>query len=339
MSPSPDVVMDRRSAPAAAAPAAAAAAGEPARVIPAHADRALVEVLTPLRDRPFLLVQPGGNWGDFLIYRGLEHLADVLGLRWTATTFEDLPQAAITPDHVVYVHGSGGLNRWSSPRAIDGLRLALESPARTVIQGPCTVEADADFARDLAAAMVRAAAGKEFHFFAREHVTHDLMAPVTAGAALHLNDDTAFYMPGSVLLQHRPRRTTYNLLALRRDPEAPDTRQGTLRGWVRLDPAYFGRSFGHWVEMHARARRIITNRTHSTIAGCILGAPTTMLGNAYHKNRSIWEYSLARRGVAWGSLDDYDLRPREAFPGATRLQKSSWKMSLLVHWLQGVPVA
>lgn len=263
--------------------------------IPAEADRALVELLASLRDRPFLLVKPGGNWGDWLIYKGMEHLAEALGLRWTSISWREIGQAQVTPEHVIYLHGSGGWNRWSSDRAPMIVDWALGSLARTVIQGPCTIENDREYADALCAHLSGAvrATGKDVHFFAREHVTHALMAPLRQAAAVHLNDDTAFYAHVPTLLRGRDRKGTYKLLALRGDPEAPPTRQGTLPGWVRFDPAQFGCSFDHWVDLHARAARIITNRTHSSIAGAILGVPTTVLDNAYHKNRSIWDYSLA----------------------------------------------
>ena len=61
----------------------------------------------------------------------------------------------------------------------------------------------------------------------------------------------------------------------------------------------FCRSFNQWVALHRRARCIVTNRLHSAIASVVLGKQTVLLPNSYHKNRSVWEYSLRERGVLW----------------------------------------
>ena len=66
-----------------------------------------------------------------------------------------------------------------------------------------------------------------------------------------------------------------------------------------VDPVRYSYSFKHWVRLHARAASIVTNRLHSAICGSILGVPTTLLPNNYHKARGVWEQSLAARGVQW----------------------------------------
>jgi len=57
---------------------------------------------------------------------------------------------------------------------------------------------------------------------------------------------------------------------------------------------------GHnWAQLHVYALEILTNRSHSAMLGAILGKKTKMFRGKYHKNRSIWEYSLKQRGVEW----------------------------------------
>ena len=53
----------------------------------------------------------------------------------------------------------------------------------------------------------------------------------------------------------------------------------------------------NWTQLHMDASRILTNRCHSAILGAILGKDTTMFKGHYHKNRSIYEYSLKKLGV------------------------------------------
>ena len=159
---------------------------------------------------------------------------------------------------------------------------------------------------------------------------------------LHLDHDTALQLTPEDALNGRAQATRYALLALRQDNEAPAGLSWGQFDGVRLDPAYYGRSFDHWVRIHALASRIITNRTHSSILGAVLRKPTTLLGGSYHKNRSIWEYSLAPRGVRWldWNMDAANHKPVtnpwQQMPLIGRVARS-WKVERALKRLQGVP--
>jgi hypothetical protein len=60
-------------------------------------EKPLAEVLGRFGDREMLFVQPGGNWGDSLIYLGAETLAKRLELRCKQLTYEEF--IARPPDH------------------------------------------------------------------------------------------------------------------------------------------------------------------------------------------------------------------------------------------------
>ena len=51
--------------------------------------------------------------------------------------------------------------------------------------------------------------------------------------------------------------------------------------------------------MHVYAKSISTNRLHSAILGAICGKPVTLGPSSSHKNKSVWQYSLASGNVRW----------------------------------------
>ena len=110
---------------------------------------------------------------------------------------------------------------------------------------------------------------------------------------------------------------------------------------IPLDPALYATSFEHWLRLHAGARQIISSRTHSAIAGSILGKPTIMLPGSYHKNRSIWEYVLKDRGVVWGETLEPPSFPRRAKSlirnTVLRLSRCSYKLNRFTLRALGVP--
>ena len=75
-----------------------------------------------------------------------------------------------------------------------------------------------------------------------------------------------------------------------------------------LDPAWQAKDFKSWVQIHNNANTVFTDRTHSAIVSMLLGKKVYLLPNNYHKNRSIWEYSLKDFGVHW--LEELKPNPR-----------------------------
>lgn len=267
-------------------------------------DASLPSLFRSHRNRQFLLVRPGGNYGDRLIWWGGERLCDRLGIRWESVPFEAFRPREVDPDTVVYLHGSGGFNPWCSGRAARSLTAAVLNHSGLVIQGPQTFEDDPSYARDVFASWesgeIRAS---RVVVYCREQVTYDLLrdhAPEVA--EVRLGPDTAFYVSREDITDLCGEvRGKYRLCCLREDAEAP--RDGPPREAHRgvcLDPAMFARSFEHWLRLHAGAETILSNRLHSAILGSLLEIPTRTMKGAYHKNRSVWEFSLEERGVGWG---------------------------------------
>jgi exopolysaccharide biosynthesis predicted pyruvyltransferase EpsI len=304
----------------------------------------LLEVFSAMASRRFLFVRPGGNWGDQLIYLGAEHLASQLALKWRSLDHADFSDTSAEPGEVIYLHGGGGYTTLASGRAVECLLRALNTPGATVIQGPCTIS-DRQTLENLQDNFQEMRADR-LYFFTRERKSSTLLQECLPPRTQHfLNEDTAFYLTRACILKEaRPRsQSRMHLFAVREDLEAVSSCTISDFGNTVLDPAYFARSFEHWLRIHIAAKTIVTNRTHSAICGSILGIPTTLFAGAYHKNLSVWQFSLEHRGVHW--LDDTGTIPQK--PSVDSMLswipipavKHSWKLDRWAKYLRGIPIS
>ena len=304
----------------------------------------LRNLLSSLRERRFLLVRPGGNWGDDLIYLGAEYLASKLGLTWRTLECDHfMSEPAGQAGDVIYIHGGGGFTRSASGNSTRCVRKACQTPGAVVICGPCTVP-DEHVLRSLAPE-IRDARADRVVFFSRERRTAQIaFDELPSSVEQFLNEDTAFYLNRDVLLSRVGRiRQRSNLIVVREDPESVKGSRSAGAFQSVIDPARFAQTFDHWIRIHAASKTILTNRTHSAICGAILGSPTTMFDGAYHKNRSIWEFSLEPRGVRWLSdSDSVPMRPAvDPFLAWIPIAfvRRSWRLDRIAKGLRGIPLS
>lgn len=257
---------------------------------------ALREAFEEFSNRKFIFVAPGGNKGDFMIYQGAFKLADELGLHYK--------HILVTPNwkaethcksKVIYIQGGGAFPSWWdwTPQILKMLRKA--NPENHIIVGPSTVGTDRHYL-DHALNM-----DNEMTFFARERTTFNIMQRYCDD--VRLDHDTALHLSlgdgylRRVIGNFKP-RSAHDLLVLRRGLEAPTHIPSEIRRkdfGVVCDPV----RIGDWGRLHIHARRIVANRLHSAILGAVLGKDTSLFAGTYHKNRSVWEYSLNDMGVKW----------------------------------------
>lgn len=261
------------------------------------ASRQLRRLFEDYRGTPFVFVEPGGNFGDELIWRGAYKLARLAGLTVRGVGHDEFLGSSVPPGTGVYVHGGGGINPWSSGRAITAFRKALAADSPITILGPSSVHPDHVFLRAQLARDLEGSPARRVAVFARERVSYEALAMSFPGIELHLDHDTALDLGRDDLDGPRLPRE-FVLHVIREDGESSRIRHRDLLS-LSLDPARFCRSFDQWLVLHRSAKRIVTNRLHSAIAGAVLGKPTVLLPNSYHKNRSVWQQSLRERGVDW----------------------------------------
>ena len=296
------------------------------------------------RERPWLFVRPGGNWGDYLIYAGAEKMADAAGLNWSSCDSAELEHQVTTPEHCIYLHGSGGYNSWGSGRPFFDLERSVAREVHLVVQGPQSTEnapakLKSRFERALASMRCR-----ELLFFAREETSLQVLHDIELsryGATLGLDHDTALALEPHDLcaiagLREMP-HGNYDLVVFREDNERlPPAVHASHPTGIVIDPAGAASSFAHWMRIHLYSRTITTNRLHSAIVCAIAGKPVTIAPGSYHKNRSVWEYSLSGKGVAWSDT----IRPQENpfWERLPRFIRNSYKVGRMRLMLHRVPI-
>lgn len=303
----------------------------------------LKDILNKYANKPFLFVRPGGNWGDYLIYYGAETLANELNIKFTTLTKAEFLNSEINEDVNVYIHGGGAFNSWSSDAGFSCLEFASNSKANSVIYGPCTCSIDADFLKNKFSTSLQGQLNPNLYIFAREQVTYDIfkqIESITKNAQLNLDSDTAFHSKKAEILKLAgPERSDYKLYGYRIDKELPDYSYSKNIQFLLVDPPELAKSFEHWLRMHINASEIITNRTHSSILGAILGKKTTLFPSKYHKNRSIWENNLRDMEVQWIEVEDAEnkVQPSGIFKLIPKRLLSSWKLNQYFLKLRNFP--
>uniref|UniRef100_A0A6M3M021 Putative polysaccharide pyruvyl transferase family protein n=1 Tax=viral metagenome TaxID=1070528 RepID=A0A6M3M021_9ZZZZ len=257
----------------------------------------LRELFEEIRGGKAVFIAPGGNQGDWMIYLGADKLADQAGLKRRAVLYKKERHASVHvfgKHKILYLHGGGGFNSWWNwtPWLLRMLREA--NPRNRIIIGPTTVDVDRDYldrVLDMDSKMT---------FFARERTTFDIMQDYCTD--VRLDHDTALHLRyGDGYMQRlvgdlKPRKD-FSLLVLRRDMERDQVPSCVKMEDFKIveDPCWHK----EWAKVHMHASRIVSNRSHSAIMGAVLGKDTSIFAGSYHKNRSIYDYSLKDMGVKW----------------------------------------
>ncbi len=250
------------------------------------------------KDKQFIFVEPGGNNGDSLIYKGALNLAKKAGIKFQSFRHKEFMILDIPDDSIVYMHGGGyWVPDWIELHIAKLLR-AVNSSAKMVILGPQTVSPDTNFLKNTLALILKQRMVKDVVIFARDSRTFEILGKSVQSYAQIVQDhDTAFNLQRSDVINYET-SGKYVFYGIRTDVEKTNLVMPSIFSYC-VDPAFYGRNFDHWVFIHAFSKKIITNRLHSAILGSILGIPTSLLSNGYHKNRAVWEFSLKDRGVEW----------------------------------------
>ena len=248
-------------------------------------------------DKEFLLVAPGGNKGDHLIWAGGRKLADSVDLnyRWTRISpLKNVPR--LDEDVVIYVHGNGGFKK-DTPWISELLkRLRRRNPDNFLVVGPSTVSLNVGFMENLL---------NEVHvdcFFTRDLNSYNHMRElmdnvlVDHDEALNLAVGDG-YLESVTKIPPNEIRGVHRLLSLRKKDLAETNVSVPVEKYDVVNPEPFYKD--GWAKWHYEASSITSNRLHSAVLGCILGKPTYLVRGRWHKQRSVWDYSLKPRGVKW----------------------------------------
>jgi exopolysaccharide biosynthesis predicted pyruvyltransferase EpsI len=310
----------------------------------------LKETILRYRKSRFVLVEPGGNHGDRLIYKGMEKklrqlqinylvvqyrecfknlllvtllyslchrilrvasFANKLGKSWSVAilkldrwiyekTLKPYKIQAL-PNDVILIHGGGNMNDlWHGIRLLKSV--IQNNPLNVLIVGPQTYWFNETY---FPALFMKAK--QDICLFCREKHSYQLLKSLRLpkNVQVLLSNDTSFYLSKK---DFHVRKGYYNLICLRTDKEsalfqkkeaitkffegltlesAPKTK--IIIGDLSLLP-----SFRDFISIIEISKKVYTDRLHVAIPAAILGKKTVLYPNSYHKNRSVYEYSLSR---------------------------------------------
>jgi len=271
----------------------------------------LREIFEEYKNQRFKFIELGGNLGDHMIWAGAKKLADQIGLRYRTTSRW---RPVVKKNEVIYVHGSGGFTSslWAAAKVLRIVR--AKYPRNLLIVGPSTTSLEHEHLK-----RVLPRDSERIIFFAREMTTYEFIKNQFYSRTYH-DHDTALLLTKEDRFFRKfrgniPIENKYSLLALRQDLESvPLPKKLRARKYdVICDPIIWCRSSSRfprvdsflgitkrkWISLHLKASKITTNRCHSAILGVLTGNNVEMFQNSYHKNRSVWEYSLRDKGVKW----------------------------------------
>lgn len=252
----------------------------------------------------FLFVKPGGNHGDFLIYLGMRSLAKHLCLEYKEILFTELEMEKLDDYDVVYVHGSGGFVPWWSGTPYKSLEYIASHFKKTVIIGPSTFHIDQSYILNLFEKILHNRICDNLYVYFREYCSYESLNNIISRFGdTYIDHDTAFHahyfdILKSAKIMTTPKKRVKKIYALRCDRETEQNVYLKLKNFA-VDPVQYTNTFKEWIFFHMIASSLITNRLHSAILGYLLDIDTTLLPNSYHKNRSVWEYSLKDKGIKW----------------------------------------
>lgn len=267
-----------------------------------------------------LSLQPGGNYGDDLIYRGFDKLIEGTDVEkvpfaaghnrsdrppdlpsanlrtnyeWLATHVTFLRHRLASSISAVYIHGGGNFNDlWTGGiRAFTAADRYFECP---IVVGPQSCL----FERTDPTALFEGV-DSETHFFCREMYSYEIVEEATAHldhVSVYHSRDTALYLERSDL-PVAPRSGEYTLLAMRADKESaePEIDHDVEGPLIVRDVSIMADDFAGWVGAVAGAEVVYTDRLHVAILASILEKPLVWYEASYHKSRGVYEYSLSDR--------------------------------------------
>ena len=270
-------------------------------------------------DGKLLVIQPGGNYGDYLIYEGFDRIMSEIsvdriefseqefrhdGFRgsipsmnpttnilWLLNQLKHIKHRLTSSPSAIYIHGGGNFNDiWSI-----GVH-CYQSAARffncPIIVGPQSCRFNSTDVNDIFKNNTN-----ETYFFCREEYSYEIIKNNTSGLD-HVNTimshDTALYLDRTNLPLPES-SNNYTLLAFRPDREScdPTIRDSLTPPIKSRDISQAESSYHNFIAAGENAEIIHTDRLHGAILGVILNKTVKFYDNSYHKNRGVYEHSLA----------------------------------------------
>lgn len=227
-------------------------------------------IFEPLAGKRIGLVDGKGNVGDLLIFAATKQLLDALNMNWKMQDTDD--ECKDTDVLLLFGGGNMGNPNYGASMMIREEALALGPPVWVLPQsfhGPENKPYDRVFVRERVSL---------------KYCPNGILAPDMAlGYTI-----TNIYSPPTEDMGVFLRTTTEALF---------DKKE--FESLSLGDPTLMCSTLDEYLHLASRYKHIVTDRLHFAIASLIHGNMTTLLPNAYHKNRGMWETWLKDLGCNW----------------------------------------
>jgi len=267
-----------------------------------------------------LLIQPGGNNGDKLIYMGMRKLLEDLSIRYLEVSPADFPiriysRSLIFPRgykkyylpfepirvpkdiELIIIHGGANFNDiWF--RSIRIVKHLIRTQRVPIVVAPQTYYFYRTYPPD-----IFFKSQTKVYLFAREMFSYKHLRRFNLPEFVHVahSDDTALYLTAQDF--GGPLNREHILLAFRTDKEQlTNTREDLARELSKMfseigyptvvSDVSVNETFSHFVDLISNASLVITDRLHVGILGSILKKPVILLSGSYFKNFAVYQYSL-----------------------------------------------
>jgi len=281
---------------------------------------AFEEFLREHSNEKFCIVTPGGNHGDTLIHMGLNKKLDEHGIDYTSLNLQEVYSRDVVSGFkyvlniaawklglergfqlleipggadLILFEGGGYMNDiWYGPVLLKQILKRHEQPVAVAPQS---------YWFESKEFMDHFTDGRPVTLFCRERRSLELLQgmPRLPNVDIKISGDTALYLDSEDLRPLiKPAREPYDLICFRRDKESimvPERRREIIESSdapLVEDISKKG-GLGDFISAVANAKQVHTDRLHVAIAARILRKEATLYPNRYHKNRGVYEYSLA----------------------------------------------
>ena len=280
--------------------------------------KTLSNFLVENNDAFLTVIQPGGNNGDELIYKGLDKKLRDIKIEYEEIKYREsklsrkisrinekigtnLREVNISKKtDLILIHGGANINDYwgQGTRLLRNLILHYDVP---IAVAPQTFY----FTKTNISEILKKAK-QEVHLFCREETSYILLEKLQLpdNIKIYLSDDTAFYLSKEdfTYLNRGNGNKDYALLCFRGDKESKvslGVNETFKEIFVDLNieiinegDISINQSFEDFVKIIAGAKIVVTDRLHVGILSSILEKPTLLLPNSYFKNKAVYEYSL-----------------------------------------------
>lgn len=276
--------------------------------------KSLSQFLFENKDAFYTVIQPGGNNGDELIYKGLNKKLKNLGIKYEEKKYREeyISLKIIKFDKnfkkisinkktdMIIVHGGGNMNdHWGN-----GIRLLKHIIGRYDI--PIIVAPQTFYFTKTNFPEILKDVKQEVHLFCREYISYSLLKnmQLADNIKIYLSDDTSFFLNKEdfMYINKNNAKRDYVLLGFRNDKESNeslDIRKTLNDIFIDHDidivnggDISLNYPFEDFLKIISNSKIVITDRLHIGILSSILEKPVFLLANSYFKNKAVYDYSI-----------------------------------------------